>query len=77
MPRYYFNIRSRDAYESDVEGEVFDSVAGARREAVESARDLIAELARMGRGSDGMQIEISDKRGELLAVVPFSDALLN
>ena len=48
MGRFYFHLQARDEIVQDDEGSDFPDLSAARREAVLSARELLAEAIRSG-----------------------------
>lgn len=75
MPRYYFHIRTADAFIRDPDGSDLSDLDAARVEAGESARHLLAELLRNGQVLDGQVFEISDEAGTILERVPFRSVI--
>jgi hypothetical protein len=77
MPRYYFHILSQGQRVEDEEGTDLPDLDAARKEAITSAADLIADYSRSAAGllpqSDA--IEIADADGKQLAVIPLADIL--
>jgi hypothetical protein len=47
----------------------------ARVEALAAAREISAEAIKAGRGQDNRQYEITGEAGQVLALVPLTDAL--
>jgi len=66
MPRYHFDIRNHASVAADEEGTEFHDFAAARREATESARDLLIACLKRGMSPKGIAIEITDDAGNLL-----------
>ena len=58
--RYYFHILNERERIRDHDGEEFESLASATDEATQSARDLIAEELRCGRGCP-VRVAYSDR----------------
>jgi len=75
MPRYYFNIVDDKKTIRDLEGTELPSVGLARDEAIEAARELLADKVLKGELIDGQEFEIFDSSGNKLLTVPFKDAL--
>ncbi len=75
MTHYFFHIRSRTERIEDLEGGDFDNLPAALAEARLSARELLADDLRKGRRDEARRFEIVDERGELVAQLPFDDAL--
>lgn len=72
MPLYFLHIRSGDKLEVDPDGTDLPDVDAAFAEALKVARELVDEVADLGR--DAM-IEIADGSGEIVLIVPFSEAV--
>jgi len=75
MPRFFLHIRDGESLIPDEEGSDLPSLDAARQEALQGARDILAEKVRLGEPLDGETIEISDEGGHLLDVVRFRDAI--
>jgi hypothetical protein len=75
MTRYYFNIRLANGYIEDTEGQELRSLGEARVEAIETARELMAESILLGQKIEHRAFEISDEAGETLDIIPFSAAV--
>jgi hypothetical protein len=76
MPRYFLHVRNNRDLTSDPEGAEFDNFAEAEQEAVQSARDLMAECLRAGQPIGlGREMVISDDTGAVLSSVPFASAI--
>jgi hypothetical protein len=75
MPRYYFNVRTGNDVTLDPEGEEMPDTDAARAEAILAAMQILAEKVSAGQLVDGQTFEIVDDSGEMVAVVPFQDAL--
>jgi len=73
---FYFNVRSDRSYDVDEEGIELPSLDAARREAIKSAREMVAELILHNQRIDGMRFEITDGTGALLVTVPFKDVII-
>jgi len=73
--RYHFNVISASGTLNDREGSELPSLADARREAIEDARFLMSAAVLEGRDISGRSIEICNEAGDVLLVVPFSEAL--
>jgi predicted O-methyltransferase YrrM len=71
MPRYFLHIRDGDELIPDEEGSDLPDLDAAREEAIQGARDILAEKIRTGDPLDGEKIEICDAQGHVLAVIPF------
>lgn len=75
MTRYFFHICSRMERIEDREGADFDTLEAALIEARLAAREILAEDLRKGHVNETRQFEIVDERGELMARVPFKEAI--
>lgn len=73
--RFYLNMRLRGTLIDDPDGEEFASLAEAREEAVQSAREIMAEALKSGRPLGGWTFEISDEAGNVMLTLPFEEAL--
>ena len=74
MPRYFFDLVGQQTI-TDMEGSELASLNEARSEAIEDARAIMSDAVRVGYDVTARRVEIRDEAGELLAVVPFADAL--
>lgn len=74
MPRYFFDLVGHETV-TDIEGSEFSFLNDARVEAIEDARAIMSDAVRAGYDVTARCVEIRDEEGELLAVVPFTDAL--
>ena len=72
MPLYYLHIRNGDKLEVDPDGTELPNLDAAFAEALKVARELVDEVDDLGRDAI---IEISDRSGETILAVPFSDAV--
>jgi hypothetical protein len=72
MPRYFFHIADGGQITEDPEGEERPDLSAASTEAVETAREMIAQSVLAGLGL-GLQrrILIADVDGRVLDEVPF------
>lgn len=75
MPRFFFHVRDGDGLTEDPDGSEWPDLAAALTEALEAARDLLAEQVKAGTSPGEQHFEISDDAGRMLATVPFRDAL--
>jgi hypothetical protein len=76
MPRFFFNLRSAEEMIVDSEGHTFRSIGLAKKEALQAARDLIADSIKAGRIVDRARVfEVSNASGEVVLTVPFADAI--
>jgi hypothetical protein len=72
MPLYYLHIRNGDKLEVDPDGTELPDLEAALTEALKVARELMDEVADLGRNA---VIEVADGSGETVLTVPFSDAI--
>ena len=70
MPRFHFHIRDGATLLEDREGADFASVDAAREDAAAASREVLAERLQAGQPLDGLQLEIRDEAGQLVATVP-------
>lgn len=75
MPRYYFHIRSHDDFVEDPEGVVLKGDGEAREEAIDAAREMLAERVRKGEVIDGHVFDVRDEDGTKVFSLPFRDVL--
>lgn len=74
MPRYFFHLYD-DLEIRDEEGVTLLDPAAARKLAIESARDVMADNVRGGELCLSHRIEVEDEQGQPVVVVKFRDAL--
>jgi hypothetical protein len=75
MPRYYFHVRSPNSLDEDPEGAEFPSLDHAFHEAVQAAREIIAEKVLAADVIDGHRFEITAEDGSVLREVPFRSVI--
>jgi len=75
MARYYLHINNGGGYSEDSEGQELADLDAARAAAIEGVRSLLSEEARQGQLDLSGRIEIADAEGNILLIVPFSDAV--
>jgi len=75
MPRYFFHIREHDAFHEDIEGVDLESLDHAHTEALQAAREMVAELVKHGEQINGMTFEICDESGLLVHRLPFRSVI--
>jgi len=75
MTLYYFHLRDGDAFVRDETGMELEDIHAARHEALQAARDMLADQLRAGEALDGQRIEITAVDGRVLDVVSFREAL--
>jgi hypothetical protein len=78
MPLYFLHILDWDNRVADLEGEELPSLSHAIEVAEDSARDILIERLRQHKRADGQhsQIEITDAKGVILALVELSDVAI-
>ena len=69
MPKFYFHVRNGNELIEDPEGMDLPNVVAARVEAIEAARDIMADKVRFGSDLTRQAFEIWDETG-LIEVVP-------
>ncbi len=74
LTRYFLHLRDGTFIE-DPDGSELPSLQAAREFALQSARELWSQAMTKERDLSDAAFEISDAAGELLAVVPLTDAL--
>ena len=72
MPRFYFNIRTR---EDLIEGSELTSLAASRDEAIGAAREIMSQRIAAGRRGGHDFFEITDAEGKLPLCVAFEEAV--
>jgi uncharacterized protein YxjI len=76
LARYFFNIRSGDVLNKDPEGEEHETLSSAENEAIQSAREIMAEAVKSGRSTaKGKVFELTDVAGQILSSIAFADVL--
>ncbi len=75
MPRYYFHVREAGTLSVDLEGAVLQGDDQAVREAVQAARETLAEKILMGDVISDSSFEVVRADGHLIAVIPVSSVL--
>jgi hypothetical protein len=76
MPRYFFHVRDGTEISRDPEGQILSDLEAARREAVNSAREMIGERVLHGGAVNGRTIEIAGEDGRVLATVETREVLV-
>ena len=77
MPRYFLHVRNRSELLKDPDGQEFASVAAAEQEALQVARELMAECLLSGQPLEKERVMVvQDAAGNTVVVVPFERALL-
>ena len=75
MPRYYFHIRKGDLLVEDPEGIEVSEAGSLEEEAIEAARDLLAEGDLQGLDRREWVYEVADESGATVLVLRFEDAV--
>ncbi len=75
MPRYYFHIRKGEVLVEDPEGTEVSETEALEDEAVEAARDLLAEGDLQGLDRREWVFEVADESGATVLTLPFSEAV--
>ena len=75
MPKVYFHIRQGDKLIRDEEGQDFDDLADAKREAESSLHDMLAEDIKNERPVQHRSIELTDTGGKILVTVDLRAAV--
>ena len=73
MPKYFLHIKDGQALIEDPDGADYPNPAAAHAEAVQGARDILAQQLKNGIPLDGHAIEIRDETGALCETVLFRD----
>jgi hypothetical protein len=74
MPLFHFNSRTGDVVLQDLEGENLPDLAAARKVAMSSAREALAEALKFGDTPPDI-IQITDSEGNEVAIVPLMEVL--
>ena len=75
MPRYHFHIRKGDVLVEDSEGIEVSDAEALEEEAIEAARDLLAEGDLQGLDRRIWVYEVADESGATVLTLPFSEAV--
>ncbi len=75
MPRYYFHIRKGEVFVEDQGGTEVSEAESLEEEAVEAARDLLADGDLQGLDRREWVYEIADETGATVLILPFSEAV--
>lgn len=75
MARYFFHLRETGSFSEDLEGAEFESDRQAKAEAVQAAREMLAEKVLEGSVIDGTSFEVTRADGSLVETIPFRSVL--
>jgi hypothetical protein len=75
MPRYFFHVREGSVLHRDTEGEELADAEAARREAINSSREMLGERLLHGGSLNSRTIEIADETGHIVDEVNSRDVL--
>ncbi len=75
MPRYYFHIRKGDVLAEDPEGIEISEAEPLEEEAIEAARDLLADGDLQGLDRRNWVYEIADETGATVLTFPFQKSV--
>jgi hypothetical protein len=76
MTRYFFHIRNGAAFVKDEEGIELPGIEAARKEAIEAAREILADRVRKGVPLDGEKFIVANADHKIVAVIPFMEAIV-
>jgi hypothetical protein len=75
VPRYFFHVRKGDVLVEDPEGTEVSETEALDEEAIEAARDLLAEGDLQGLDRREWVYEVADESGTTVLTLPFSKAV--
>jgi hypothetical protein len=75
VPKYFFNIRKGDVLEEAADPIEIDALGEINEEAIEAARDLLAEGDLVGLDRRDWAFEVLDEGGEVVLEFAFKDAV--
>ena len=75
MPRFFFHVREGGDISRDAEGQELPDAEAARREAINTGREILGEKLLHGGSLDHRTIEIADETGHVIDVVDAKDVL--
>jgi hypothetical protein len=75
MPRFYLHIKDGGRIIPDPDGIELPTVEAARREAIASAQEILAEKLKAGDVVDGQEFDICDEAGNVIERVPFRSVI--
>jgi hypothetical protein len=77
MGRFYFHLQAGNEVIQDDEGADLPDLSAAQREALLSARELLADAIKTGQREVPEAFVIADEAGQPLSIVPFATVLPN
>ena len=77
MPRYFFHVCQGHERSRDTEGQVLADLDAARREAINSSREIMGEKLLHGGAIDGRTIEIADETGRVVDTVDSREVVMS
>jgi hypothetical protein len=76
MPLFFLHVRDGADLICDPDGSCFPDVVFAKSEAIHSARELMSQsILRGGHLGIDRRFEIADQGGNVVAIVPFREAV--
>ena len=75
MPRYFFDILESDVVIRDEEGMELANVDTVRLEAIEGAREVMADEVRFSGRIENRAMQVRDESGNVVLEMPFSSAI--
>ena len=76
MPQFYFYLKESGRMVSDQEGLELSSTEVARAEALDAAREILAQFVRSGEDLDVESLIVTDEDGHPIMSVSLRDVLL-
>jgi hypothetical protein len=73
--RYFLHMRRGEELIQDPDGTELPNLDAVRAEAIQGARQILAQNVMSGSVVTGRKFEICDEQGKVLLVVPFSEAV--
>jgi uncharacterized protein DUF6894 len=72
VPRFFLRVRDGDTLlRDDEELQAFDTIGGARSEAIESAREILSQAVLIGKAASlRLQVEVVDEGGATVLIMP-------
>ncbi|WP_408735526.1 DUF6894 family protein [Belnapia rosea] len=75
MQCFFFHSRTNEALSLDAEGSELCDLGAAKKEAIATLQQMIADRLRSGGPANVPRIEIADQAGQTLAIVTLKDAI--